>query len=135
MGTVPFNERVESYTVSLIQNDVVDYQQVVRLRLESGHQVFLAFPSVLPQPPVSFSAGNTTAFLRREEFDRIHQLLQTEAPLYFTALSLLGINAVNLSTDREPVGEGPADHDALVQLAAKLRSALETQGEPAGVGG
>ncbi len=132
---MPFNERVESYTVSLIQNDVVDYQQVVRLRLASGHQVFLAFPDELPQPPLVFTAGNTTAFLHRQEFDRVHRLLQTEAPLYFTALSLLGINAVNLSTDPEPIGEGPADHDALVQLAATLRSGLAAQGVPAGAGG
>ncbi len=55
----------------------------------------------------------------------MHHLLQTEAPLFVTAFSLLGIRAFNLSSDQEPVGEGPADDDALVQLMRRYRANTE----------
>jgi hypothetical protein len=67
---------------------------------------------------------NTTAYLERGEFDRVHHLLQTETPLFFTSLNLLGIRAFSLSTGSELPGEGPADDEALVQLVASIRQHL-----------
>jgi hypothetical protein len=69
-------------------------------------------PSTAPPPPCTCKAG---------EFDRIYHLLQTEAPLFFSALNLFGLRAFNLSTSTELPGEGPADDDALAQLAARIR--------------
>jgi hypothetical protein len=60
---------------------------------------------------------------RADEFDRICHLLQTETPVFFTALNLLTIRAFNVSTGAELPDEGPAD-DALVALAAQLRNQL-----------
>ncbi len=43
-----FSERVASYTVSQLHNDLVEYDQVVRLLLDDGERVFIGFPRVRP---------------------------------------------------------------------------------------
>ena len=118
---MPLAERVTDYTVALLKNDVVDYQQVVKLTTETGHKVFIGFPEQPPAQWLTITGSNTTAYLQRGEFDRIHHLLQTETPLFFTSIILVGIRAFNLSTGTELPGEGPADDDALVQLMATMR--------------
>ena len=65
----------------------------------------------------------TTAILERDEFDRIFHVLQSESPVFFTSLNLLGIRALNVTTDPELPGEGPADDDALADLASRIRDA------------
>jgi hypothetical protein len=120
---MPLGERVTDYTIAQLKNEVVDYQQVVRLTTETGHQAFIAFPDQPPAQWLTISDSTTIAFLERGEFDRIHHLLQTEAPLFFTSINfdLLGIQALTLSTSAELPGEGPADDDALAQLMATIR--------------
>ncbi len=119
------------YAIAQVKNDVVDYQQVVRLTTETGHQVFIAFPDLPPAQWLTIAGSNTTAYLERGEFDRIHHLLQTETPLFFTSINLAGIRAFNLSTSAELPGEGPADDDALVQLMVTLRQHLADSESPA----
>jgi hypothetical protein len=121
---MPISERVTSYTIAQLKNDIVDYQQVVHLTTETGHKVFIAFPDQPPTEWRTVTGTNTTAYLERGEFDRVHRLLQTETPLFFTSLNLLGIRALNLSTGSELPGEGPADDEALVQLVASIRQHL-----------
>jgi len=118
---MPVQERVTDYTVAVLRNDVVAYQQVVRLTTETGHHVFIGFPEVPPQQWLTLTGTDTTIYLQAGEFDRIHHLLQTENPLYFTAINVIGLRAFNLTTAQELPGEGPADDDALAQLAAKMR--------------
>ena len=83
---------------------------------------FLAFPAQPPADWLTFATGTSTVFLERDEFDRIYHLLQSESPVFYTALSLLGIRAFNISTTAELPGEGPADDDALADLVARARS-------------
>jgi hypothetical protein len=128
---MPLGERVTDYTIAQLKNEVVDYQQVVRLTTETGHQAFIAFPD---QPPaqwltININESTTTAYLQRGEFDRIHHLLQTETPLFFTSSFIVG-PVLNLSTSAELPGEGPADDDALAQLMATVRQHLADSGEP-----
>jgi hypothetical protein len=115
------NERVTNYSVAQLKNDVVDYQQLVNLTTETGGHVSIAFPDNPPAEWLTFSGAATTVYLQSGEFDRVHHLLQTEAPLFFTALNLFGLRAFSLSTGTELPGEGPADDDALAQLAARAR--------------
>jgi hypothetical protein len=92
----------------------------------------------LPQAPrfavnadwLTITGSDTTAYLERGEFDRIHQLLQTEAPLFLTSINLIGLRAFNLSTGTEFPGEGPADDEALVWLVATIRQHLADTGSP-----
>jgi hypothetical protein len=117
-------ERVTAYSVSTLRNDLVEYRRVIRLTTETGHQAFLAFPAQPPDNWLTVSGPNSTAFLERDEFDRIYHVLQTEAPVFYTALNLLGIRAVSVSTNPELPGEGPADDETLADLAARARSEL-----------
>lgn len=120
---MPINERITTYSVTELESNVVSYRHVVRLTLESGHKVFIGFPTVVPDPTFTTTAAGTTAFLPAEEFDRVWRLLQTEQPAFFTALNLFGLSTVNISTDAEPLGEGPADDSDLVSALAAQRAA------------
>jgi hypothetical protein len=122
-------ERVTDYTVAQLKNDVVDYQQVVKFTTESGLKVFVAFPDNPPAEWITTDGTNTTVYLQRAQFDRVHHLLQSEAPVYFTAFGLFHRNFV-LTTGTEVPGEGPADPDALVQLMTRIQQqATDTQSE------
>jgi hypothetical protein len=126
---MPIAEQVTDYTVALLKNDVVDYRRVIKLTTETGHKVFIGF---LEQPPgqwLTITGSNTTAYLQRGEFDRIYHLLQTESPLFFTSSFFIG-PVLNLSTGTELPGEGPADDEALAQLAGTIRQHLADPGEP-----
>ena len=120
--SMPIHERVKSYSVTELQSNVVDYRHVVRLTLESGHPVFIGFPPVVPDPPFTVSGTGTTAYLPADEFDRVWRMLQSEQPLFFTALDLFGLRTVNLSSDAEPLGEGPADDSALAAAMAGAKA-------------
>jgi hypothetical protein len=39
---MPISERVTSCTIAHLKNDIVDYQQVVQLTIETGRKVFIA---------------------------------------------------------------------------------------------
>ena len=127
-------ERVTNYCVAHLKNDIVHFFFVVRLTTETGHQAFIAF---LAQPPAEFLtlAGNTSnVFLSLAEFDRIHRTLQTESPVFYTAINFIGLRAVSITTGVEAPGEGPADDEALVQFMAQVRQhEASAEGEhPAG---
>jgi hypothetical protein len=126
---VAIHERVTSYTVAQLRNDVVGYQQVVHVITETDHHAFIAFPAQPPAQWLTVNGPTSNIFLERAEFDRVHRLLQSESPLFFTALNLFGLRAFSLSTDPEPPGEGPADDDALVQFMAQVRERVEATTE------
>jgi hypothetical protein len=126
---MPIAEQVTDYTVALLKNDVVDYRRVIKLTTETGHKVFIGFMEQPPAQWLTITGSNTTAYLQRGEFDRIYHLLQTESPLFFTSSFFIG-PVLNLSTGTELPGEGPADDEALAQLAGTIRQHLADSGEP-----
>jgi hypothetical protein len=95
----------------------------VRRTTETGHQAFIAFPEFPPEDWLTVSGATSNVFLEKGEYDRVHHLLQSESPVFFTAFDLFG-GAFNLSTTAELPGEGPADDDALTQIAARVRAQL-----------
>ena len=115
-------EKVTDYAVVTLRNDIVAYRRVIRLTTETGHRAFLAFPEHPPADWLTFAVGTSNVFLERDEFDRVYHLLQSEAPVFYTAINLIGISAFNLSTTQELPGEGAADDDALSELAARART-------------
>jgi|1186.fasta_scaffold572735_2 hypothetical protein len=116
-------ERVTEYSVATLRNDIVAYRRIIRLTTETGHRAFLAFPVQPPAEWLTVSGPTSNVFLEADEFDRVYHLLQSEAPVFYTAMSLLGIRAFNLTTTDELPGEGSADDDALAALAAGARAA------------
>lgn len=117
-------ETVTSYEVSHLKNDVVSFRQVVRLTTATGHRAFIGFQSQPPAQWLVLSGNTSNVFLPLSEFDRIHHTLQSESPVFYTAINLIGIRAFNLSTGAEAPGEGPADDDALVRFMVRVRQEM-----------
>jgi len=129
-------DKIERYEVYVSQNNYVDYTRSIRLSLESGGTAFIAFPEVRPDDWLQFDASSTTLYMTADEFDQVHHLLQTESPVFFTALYFFGleVGAVHTELDLsqgEPTGEGEEDHTqslaALIRRAQRAEPALATR--------
>jgi hypothetical protein len=120
--SMAIQERVTSYSVAMLRNDFVAYRETVRLRTETGGEVFLGFMATPPAEWLQINGPNAIVLLERTQFDRIHHLVQSESPLFVTTMQGIFGPVFNLSTSPELPGEGPADDDALVELAAQLRA-------------
>lgn len=119
-------DKVERYEVYIDQNNFVDYYRSIRLSLESGGTAFIGFPAVRPPNWLQFNGSSTTLYMTTDEFTDVYDLLQSESPVFFTALNFLGleVGAVHTELDLsqgEPPGEGDEDHTQ--SLAALIRRA------------
>ena len=122
-------ERITSYTTWVGQTDYLGYTRVITLKLESGTIVYIGFPVDLPASWLQFSQGAINIYMTAGEYDDVYHILQTEDPVFCTALDLFGlqVGAVHTELDLsigEPTGEGYQDHslEALVVRARKHRS-------------
>ena len=124
-------DKVETYSVYVAQNNFLPYFRTIRLSLESGGTAFIAFPKVRPNDWLQLNGPSTNLFMTEDQFDDVYNLLQTESPVFFTALNLLGlmVGAVHTELDLsagETPGEGdqdPQSLEALVRLARSQASA------------
>jgi hypothetical protein len=128
-------DRIERYEVYVSQNNYVAYTRSIRLSLESGGEAFIAFPPVRPVNWLQINGPFTTLYMTADEFDQVYHLLQTESPVFFTALNFLGfeVGAVHTELDLsqgEPPGEGDEDHTQT--LAALIRRAQREEPALAG---
>jgi hypothetical protein len=119
-------DKIERYEVHIGQNNFLPYVKSIRLSLESGGTAFLAFPPQRPLDWLQFNGSSTTVYMTADEFTDIYHLLQSEAPVFFTAIDLFGleVGAVHTELDLaegEPTGEGDEDHTQ--SLAALVRRA------------
>ena len=123
---MPIADKVEKYEVHIAQNNFLDFNRSIRLSLESGGTAFIGFPPVRPADWLQFNGNSTVLYMTLDEFADVYHLLQSEAPVFFTALDLLGfeVGAVHTELDLaegEPPGEGDEDHTQ--SLAALIRRA------------
>jgi len=127
-------DKVERYEVYIDQNNYVDYYRLIRLSLESGGTAFIGFPAVRPPNWLQFNGNSTTLYMTADEFTDLYHLLQSEAPVFFTALDFFGleVGAVHTELDLsqgEPPGEGDEDHTqnlaTLIRRAKKAADAGE----------
>ena len=131
-------DKVERYEVYIDQNNFVDYYRSIRLSLESGGTAFIGFPEVRPANWLQFSGSSVTLFMTADQFTDVYHLLQSEAPVFVTAIDLFGleVGAVHTELDLsqgEPPGEGDEDHTQ--NLVALIRRAKqETKGTAAVTG-
>ncbi len=119
-------DKVETYEVYIDQNDFVDYYRSIRLSLESGGQAFIGFPAQRPPDWLQFNGNDTVLYMTVDQFADVYHLLQSESPVFFTALSFFGLDvgAVHTELDLshgEPPGEG--DEDSTPTLATLIRRA------------
>ena len=132
---MPIFEKVTKYSARVGRSDLTDAGRSLSLTLETGGTVFMGFP---PEPPADWlqiSGSNTTVFLRAEEYAEVYHLLQTETPVFFTALNLVGLRAASVHTELdlsrgEPTGEGYDDTSLEAQIVRATKEA-DGQGEQA----
>jgi hypothetical protein len=132
---MPIFEKITKYSARVGRSDLTDVGRSLSLTLETGGTAFIGFP---PEPPadfLQFSGSHTTVFLRAEEYAEVYHLLQTEDPVFFTALNFFGIRAASVHTELdlsrgEPTGEG-YDDTSLEALIVRARKEVESQGEQA----
>jgi hypothetical protein len=119
-------ERVTSYNVRVTQSNYLNYTRLILMRLESGTTVYIGFPQVRPADWLQFSPGTITIYMTADQYDDVYHILQTEDPVFCTALDLFGlqVGAVHTELDLsigEPTGEGYQDQslEALIVRAQR----------------
>jgi hypothetical protein len=128
---VAIADRVERYEVFIDQNDYVDYYRSIRLSLESGGEAFIGFPAVRPPNWLQFNGKDVVLYMTVDQFTDVYHLLQSEAPVFVTALSFFGLDvgAVHTKLDLskgEPPGEGDEDHTQdLVSVIRRAKKAAK----------
>jgi hypothetical protein len=132
---LPLFEKITKYSARVGRSDVSDSGRSLSLTLETGGTVFIGFPPVPPDDWLQFDGSITRVFLRSDEYAEVYHLLQTEDPVFFTALNFLGIRAASVHTELdlsrgEPTGEG-YDDTSLEALIVRARKEGDGLGEQA----
>lgn len=127
-------ERITSYSVWVGQTDYLSWTRNIRFDLESGTTVYLAFPPTRPVDWLEFGIGYVNAWMTADQYDDVYHLLQTEQPVFFTALDLFGLKNVAVHTELdlsrgEPAGEGYVD-TSLEALVVRARQESGGTGRP-----
>ena len=121
-------DKVETYSVRIAQDNFLNIFRSIRLGLESGGTAFIAFPKVRPIDFLQFNGPATNLFMTEDQFEDVYHVLQTESPVFFTALNFLGlkVGAVHTELDLsagETPGEGDQDPQSLEALIRRVREA------------
>jgi hypothetical protein len=122
-------DKITTYSVSVLQTNYLGYTRVIRLSLESGGTAYIAFPKERPVDWLQFGQGTTNLFMTADDFDDVYRLLQTESPVFFIALNLVGIMVGAVHTELDlSAGETPGEGDEDLQsLEALIRRARREQ--------
>jgi hypothetical protein len=119
-------ERITSYSARVIQTNYLSYTRLITMKLESGTTVFIGFPEVRPNDWLQFAPSAITLYMTADEYDDVYHILQTEKPVFCTAIDLFGlqVGAVHTQLDLsigEPTGEGYQDQ-SLEALIVRARN-------------
>jgi hypothetical protein len=125
---MPIEDKVETYSARLQQDNFLNITRTIRLSLESGGTAFITFPKVRPANFLEFVASATNLAMTEDQFTDVYHLLQSESPVFFTALNFLGlqVGAVHTELDLsagEPPGEGDQDPQSFEALIRRAREA------------
>src|SRR5688572_6243074 len=117
---MPISDKVVKYSVHINQNSIHRNFRQIRLSLESGGRAFIAFPKVRPTQWLQLNVNGqnlTNLFMTQDQFTDVYHLLQSESPVFFTALNLGAlVGAVHTELDLsagETPGEGDQDPQSL----------------------
>ena len=127
---MPLMDRIDSYSVYISQNNYLTYDRSIRLKLASGSTAFIGFEKVRRANWLVFANGTTTMYMPIDQFDEVYHLVQTESPVFITAIRLFGleVGAVHTELDldfAEPTGEGTTDIQSLEEFILRARSMPE----------
>ena len=126
---MPIADKVTKYSVSLFQNDFLTYFRQIRLSLESGGTASIQFPKERPSDWLQFFGSSTSLYMTADQFTDVYHLLQSESPVFFTALNLLGLQVGAVHTELDlSAGEIPGEGDEDPQsMEALIRRAMRQQ--------
>lgn len=127
---MPIFDRVIKYSVSVFRRSgiagVPPSTRQIRLVLESGGTASIDFMPTLPGDFLTFSGPATALFMSTDQFTDVYKVLQSESPVFFTALDLFGIQIGSVHTELdlssgETPGEGDQDPQSLEALILHAR--------------
>ena len=118
---MPLFDKVIKYSVSVFQTNFQDSTRQIRLTCESGGTVTISFPTTLPSNWLQFFGADTSLFMTADHFMDVYHVLQTENPVFFTALDFFGLRIGHVHTELdlsqgETPGEGDQDPQSLMAL-------------------
>lgn len=108
-------ELITNYNVRVDQSNLTEATREIQLKLEFGSTVSIFFAAVRPSVWLSFPAPRVIEiWMTEDQFVDVHRVLQTEDPVFCTAIDLFGlqVGAVHTELDLslgEPTGEGYRD--------------------------
>ena len=123
---MPIFDKITKYSVSVFRSNLQSSTRQVRLTLESGSTASISFTETLPNNFLQFSGSATSLFMTTDQFTDVYHVLQTESPVFFTALDLFGIRMGSVHTELdlssgETPGEGDQDPQSLEALIRRAR--------------
>lgn len=133
-------QKIETYSVWVGQTSFLGYDRVIRLLLDDGSTAYIGFPQTRPADWLQFTPAGTNLFLTQDEFDGVYHLLQSEEPVFFTAIDLLGLQVgavhteLDLTQGERPGDEEDDDEDELPQSIEALIRLARRQGDAAATG-
>lgn len=127
-------ELITSYSVRVDQSNLTEATREIQLKLEFGSTVSIFFAAVRPSVWLSFPAPRVIEiWMTEDQFVDVHRVLQTEDPVFCTAIDLFGlqVGAVHTELDLslgEPTGEGYRDGsiEALIVRAQRAKASDNT---------
>lgn len=127
---MPVADKIVKYSVWISQNNYLNWLREISLSLESGGTAYIGFPKVRPADWLQFMGGHTTLFMTEDEFDNVYHLMQSEKPVFFTALALEGleVGAVHTHLDlSEGVDPGELDprRRSIVSIVRRAKRVAE----------
>lgn len=128
---MPIFDKITRYSVSVLRTNVQSPNapgstRQIRLTLESGGTAAILFVDTLPGNFVQFAGSATNLFMTPDQFPHVYKVLQSEAPVFFTALDLFGLRVGSVHTELdlsigETPGEGDQDPQSLEALIRRAR--------------
>lgn len=107
-----WNKEIVSYEVDIFKSSGLTYERSLLLSLAGSDPstVAIRFGGSVPEDFIVGTGASVWTVHLAEDFyhDMLH-LLQTESPLFFSAYENDQGRFAGISTNAEPVGEGPAD--------------------------
>jgi hypothetical protein len=121
---MPIADKVVTYSVSINHTNVHPNHRQIRLSLESGGTAWIGFPKQRPTDWLQIGGSVTTLYMTENEFADVYHLVQSESPVFFTALKFLGIEVGAVHTELDlSAGETPGEGEDPQSLEALIRHA------------
>ena len=133
---MPVADKVITYSVSINHSNINPYHRQIRLSLESGGTAWIGFPKQRPTDWLQIGGSVMRLYMTENEFADVYHLVQSETPVFFTALKFIGfeVGAVHTELDLsagETPGEGEEDPQSLEALIRHAKRQESGQGSGA----